>query len=333
MCRKGRRGPPFDPCERVAVFMWRLGGDSTVRQTALQFGLSDGTVSQVTLEVARRVDKYLRDECVWWPSPEEQRDMSAAWELEKHLRGVIGAIDGSHIKILAPPDSLQTSYYNYKHFYSISLLAIVDNEGMFRWFCSGAPGACADSGVLTDTAFYEMVQEDQAQPVSSRQLFANGACILGDSAFAESPWMRTPIGKPDNRAERFFNYKHSSMRFRVEHAFGRLKKKFRALLNGLDCHLDHCPTIVNACVILHNFIFMCEGESPADHGVDNAPTRNGTGRALSQGAGPFDSERAREVDYLRRNFLQREWGAAGSRMDQARLQDERRARRNNGTAR
>ncbi|CAN0355200.1 unnamed protein product, partial [Ectocarpus sp. 6 AP-2014] len=105
-----------------------------------------------------------------------------------------------------------------------------------------------------------MVQEDQAQPVNSRRMFVNGACILGDSAFAESPWMRTPIGIPGNRAERFFNYKHSSMRFRVEHAFGRLKKKFRALLNGLDCHLDHCPTIVNACVILHNFIFMREGE-------------------------------------------------------------------------
>lgn len=85
-CRKGERGPMFDPCERVAVFMYRLGGDCTCKQTATQFSLSEGTVSQVTLEVARLVDKRLRADYVRWPSPSEQKKMSKEWELEKGLR-------------------------------------------------------------------------------------------------------------------------------------------------------------------------------------------------------------------------------------------------------
>ena len=51
---------------------------------------------------------------------------------------MVGAIDGSHIPISAPCEAAQRSYYNYKGFFSVVLLAIVDNEGLFsqvdlRW--------------------------------------------------------------------------------------------------------------------------------------------------------------------------------------------------------
>lgn len=55
---------------------------------------------------------------------------------------------------------------------------------------------------------------------AEHSVFAHGSCILSDSAFAEGPWLRTPFNLPANRVERYFNYKHSSMRI-VEHAFGR----------------------------------------------------------------------------------------------------------------
>lgn len=136
-------------------------------------------------------------------------------------RNVIGAIDGSHIKIPGPEDDLLLAYYNYKKYYSIILLAIVDNRGLFRWFASGCAGSCGDSGVLQATDLYKDAQEELTKPAAERKIFADGACILGDSAFAEGPWLRTPFTMPIPRVERYFNYKHSSMRMRVEHAFGR----------------------------------------------------------------------------------------------------------------
>ena len=75
-----------DPCERVGVFMWRMGGGCTVRQTALHFQLSEGTVSQVTLEVAKLVKERLTGQCVSWPNAAEQEELSATWEREKSLR-------------------------------------------------------------------------------------------------------------------------------------------------------------------------------------------------------------------------------------------------------
>jgi len=247
------------------------------------------------------------------------------------IRNVVGAIDGSHIKV-SPPEAVAKAYYNYKHYYSISLLAIVDNEGLFRWFCSGAPGSCGDSGVLRHTHFFHEAEAERTKPPGRRRTLANGAVILGDSAFAESDWMRTPILKPNGRAERFFNYKHSSQRFRVEHGFGRVKKKFPALAKGLDCDVRNAALMVNACVVLHNFIFKLEGQTPSDQGIDTAPTKNGTGHTPIAGAGPATSARAKEVEHLRRTLLQREWGEVGSRADRRRKAAEKRIRRNNSNS-
>lgn len=93
-------------------------------------------------------------------------------------RKVVGAIDGSHIRIPATKLDLQSQYYKYKGFYSIVLLATCDNRGMFRWIASGAPGSSGDSGVLQECPFYRKIIEEQALPEEELSIFADGACIL-----------------------------------------------------------------------------------------------------------------------------------------------------------
>ena len=88
LCRRGARGPYFDPCERVAVFLWRLGHGAGIKETSIVFGLSEGTISYCTLEVANLIEDKLRRKHVAWPSPAEQREISTEWELEKGLRYV-----------------------------------------------------------------------------------------------------------------------------------------------------------------------------------------------------------------------------------------------------
>lgn len=86
MRRNERRGPDFDPCERTAIFLYRVGNDTTVKTTSMLFGLSEGTVSQGTLEVAKLIQDRLRSTYVRWPSPDEQREIYTSWELEKQIR-------------------------------------------------------------------------------------------------------------------------------------------------------------------------------------------------------------------------------------------------------
>lgn len=84
--RGGGRGRQFDPAERLAIFLYRVGGGVGVRQVATQFEVSEGSVYEVTMLVAQRVIDRLLPRYVKWPEPDEQHYISTCWELEKRLR-------------------------------------------------------------------------------------------------------------------------------------------------------------------------------------------------------------------------------------------------------
>ena len=52
------------------------------------------------------------------------------------------AIDGSHLSMKYPPGGSEAmkQYHNFKHFYSIMLLALADPKYHFIWASVGAPG-------------------------------------------------------------------------------------------------------------------------------------------------------------------------------------------------
>lgn len=98
--------------------------------------------------------------------------------------------------------------------------------------------------------------------------------------------------------------------------------KFLCLQRGLLFKLEDCPLIIDVCCVLHNFIKMHEGDWCSYEPLDDAPTRNGTGRAAGAGAASSGSARAAETAYLADSFLQRDWGAPGSMADRRRAQRE-----------
>ena len=49
-----------------------------------------------------------------------------------------------------------------------------------------------------------------------------------------------------------FNYRLSRTRMVVENAFGRIKGRWRCLLNRNDATTEDVPTIISACCVLHN---------------------------------------------------------------------------------
>lgn len=66
----------------------------------------------------------------------------------------IGALDGKHIALRQPPAS-GSEYFNYKHFFSVLLMAVVDANYKFIYVDVGAPGRAGDAGVYSDCSFRE----------------------------------------------------------------------------------------------------------------------------------------------------------------------------------
>ena len=83
------------------------------------------------------------------PPPSEQlwRDTARDFKNLWHCPNCIGAIDGKHVKIRAPPNS-GSGFYNYKGYFSIVLLAVCDPHYRFLMIDIGDNGQQGDAGVF-----------------------------------------------------------------------------------------------------------------------------------------------------------------------------------------
>ena len=81
------------------------------------------------------------------PSEEKWKFIASQCNIKWNFPICLGAIDGKHIQMQAPPRSGST-YYNYKHQFSIVLLAVVDYNYKFILVDNGAPGKCSDAEVF-----------------------------------------------------------------------------------------------------------------------------------------------------------------------------------------
>ena len=105
-------------------------------------------------------------------SKEEWLGISSGFEDSWNFPHCLGAIDGKHIRIECPKLT-GSYYYNYKGFYSISLLAICDSNYCFTLFDLGHYGRNNDSGVLAKSEMGELIE---TQKIGIPQPAKNSTC-------------------------------------------------------------------------------------------------------------------------------------------------------------
>lgn len=76
--------------------------------------------------------------------------------------------------------------------------------------------------------------------------------LLGDSGYKLTPYLFTPILRPQNVKEIAYNKAHISTRNTIERCFGVWKQRFRCLLDGVTVSLTNAKVLVVALAILHN---------------------------------------------------------------------------------
>lgn len=124
---------PLDPGLKLAVTLRHLV--SGVKYSDMQYSwrVAENTLSVVVRDVCHAICEEYVDEVMTAPStPEEWRQLADGFLKNWNFPNCVAAIDGTHIAIRKPASS-GSLYYNYKGFFSIILLAIVDSDYKFVW--------------------------------------------------------------------------------------------------------------------------------------------------------------------------------------------------------
>ena len=191
---------------------------------------------------------------------EEWEDIAQMFHDRWNLPHVIGALDGKHVRITKPAKS-GSLYYNYKHFYSIILFAMVDADYCFRYVDVGAEGKSADSTLWKFSQFFrDLTHKDNPLGLPEPTEFPGyrgklNYYFVADDAFEMSLLLMKPYPSANlTLPQRIFNYRLSRCRRIVENAFGILATRFRILRREMEMNPDNCSEVVMACIVLHNFL-------------------------------------------------------------------------------
>ncbi|KAL0177586.1 hypothetical protein M9458_026480 [Cirrhinus mrigala] len=208
----------------------------------------------------------------------------------------LGAMDGKHVVIEAPPSS-GSLYYNYKGAFSIVLLAVVDARYRFRLVNIDAYG---DGGTLTVSAFGSALRqsslripEDSPLP-GAEHLGTMPYIFLADEAFPLCRNILCPYPGHNTGEKKVFNFCLSHAQRMVECTFGILAAQWRVYRRVLGVSLEVAEKIVKATCMLHNFLRKDVLTAPAPTlttepslGMQNAP-RLGTNNASRDAAAVRD---------------------------------------------
>lgn len=188
---------------------------------------------------------------------EEWLRVSKGFETMWNFPCCLGAIDGKHVQILAPANS-GSSYYCYKQFFSIILMAVCDAQCRFTLIDLGSNGRLGDRGVWSNSPIREGIENGTLNLPGVKTL-SNGKQVphvfVGDEAFPLKNYLLRPYSRASlNLSTRIFNYRLSRARRVIENAFGILTKVWRIYGKPIAVDVKHVTKIVLATCVSHNLL-------------------------------------------------------------------------------
>lgn len=247
----------------VLLCLWYLANKESFRQISDRFNVSMSSAYRVLVRVISFICD-LRQEYIKWPDNNGKRQSSEEFQKKQGFNGVIGCIDGSHIRINRPRHDEEV-YVNRKGYHSLLLQGVVDERKMFIDVFCGEPGSLHDARLLRKSELFQKALND---PTLFGEYY-----LLGDSAYPALQWLIPPFRDNGNLTEeqRQFNFRHSSTRMIVEHVFGLLKNRFRRLGHFENLGISLIVKCIMAACVLHNICILEKDINIMDNDINNDP--------------------------------------------------------------
>lgn len=242
-----------------------MSSGTPFRRLAYSFRIGKSTIATIVGDTCQAIWNCLQNIHIPLPTSDMFKKIAQDFYTKWGFPHCIGSMDGKHIRIKCPPNS-GSMYFNYKHFFSINLLAVTDANYKFITVDIGAYGKDSDGGVLSNSKFQKCI-ENETFNIPKEEKLPNSNIIapyvfIGDEAFPLRSYLMRPYPRnqlQDSHKKAVFNYNLSKARMTVECSFGIAAAKWRILNKPIETSVDKAIIIVQAIAVLHNIIIDFEG--------------------------------------------------------------------------
>ncbi|XP_041983090.1 putative nuclease HARBI1 [Aricia agestis] len=265
--------------ERLTVTLRFLATGRSYECLKFSYGISPQSLGRIIPETCAVIFNVLKNNFFKFPTSErEWLDIGKMFDERWQFPNCGGAIDGKHIRITCPADT-GALYYNYKNFYCVVLMAIVNANYEFIFADVGKNGRNSDGGVFEYTSFWRMLTNDGLHiPEREDNVEKMNYVFLADDAFPAHEHILKRFSQDEsvsNVMNERYNSRHSRARNVVENAFGIINSRFRVLNSPMNIKVENVNKVVLAICALHNYLCRQSKFYLSPQTVDSIDKRTG----------------------------------------------------------
>ena len=132
--RPTKRNLPLTPRQQIMIALRFYATGNFLQVIGDTFGVDAATVSRVITSVTEALFN-IKDRVILFPVTDVARNtVKRGFFSMRGFPGVVGCIDGTHVRIISPTKDEEAAYVNRKHYHSINVQATVDHLGLFTLF-------------------------------------------------------------------------------------------------------------------------------------------------------------------------------------------------------
>lgn len=129
--------------------------------------------------------------------PKTLSEVIASVETFTDLTGlpiVVGAVDGSHVRMKAPIDSARDHFSRYQQ-HGFVIQAVVNGKKYVLNFICGFPGSMHDGCTLGQIQIFTRAERGEIRTIRTENVLGQqiGPYLVGDTAYLLSPWLIKPF--------------------------------------------------------------------------------------------------------------------------------------------
>jgi len=147
------------PGLKLAITVRFLASSDKYPSLVYSLHVARNTISFIIPEVCQAIVEEYKDEVITCPTSPEWTSIGEIFRDRWNVPHAVGALDGKHVAMRKPAKS-SSLYYNYKGFFSVVIMTLLDGDYKFLWVDISGYRSMFDAQIFNDSELKECLEDN-----------------------------------------------------------------------------------------------------------------------------------------------------------------------------